>query len=228
MNKILCFYFFFILLSCSKKDNERAYVINDGKSLEKLFQLKSYKNQKKNKINDSIMHIKANNGSFFLEGDLDSKLNMKTGIWTLTNNSDSRKIEIDYMIFGKKDGHQNQIIFSDNGKIDSSASKFYTSKIINKNDSQKLILSFFSPQNSRYTFEKATIKYFIGNNKKNILKDSIILQDSKGIYRTKINYNFKKGDEIFGYFSEYTISNEISNDSVKLGNNTMYFHKKFE
>ncbi len=47
--------------------------------------------------------------------------------------------------------------------------------------------------------------------------------------RDKIPLEYKKGDEIIGYFSEY-ISQSVKKkeDSVYLANNTIYFYKKVE
>ena len=53
------------IFSCQKKELNNVYEISDNKSLEELFSLKNYKTQRKQKINDSILHISGTNGAFF-------------------------------------------------------------------------------------------------------------------------------------------------------------------
>ncbi len=214
--------------SCKKKAFDDVYKISDNKSLEELFSLKNYKTQKKNKINDSVLHILATNGAFFLEGDFNTKFSEKTGFWTLTNKNDSKKIEIDYIVFAKNDVHKNQIIFSNNGIIDSVNSKFYNLFWKSENGKRTLYLNFYSPRNESELFASASIRYFIGRDKKKIIEDSFVLKNGDGIYREKVDYDFKKGDKISGYFSEFVNIKKETKDSVFIGNNTIYFHKKVE
>lgn len=235
MNKFLfLFGIFFLVFSCKKTKHEKAYTITDKKSLEKLFQLKNYKNQEKIKINDSTIHIKADNGRFFLEGNMNSKLNERTGIWSLTNKTNLQKIEIDYIAFGKKDVHRNQILFfNDKGILDSLTSKFYISEIKNDKNKKYLELKFFSTRNPKERFAKASVHYSIIRDHKEIMIDSISLKDGNGRYKTKVDFDFKPKDRISGYFSEFTTS-QIEDDSRKIGdsvtiaigNSTIYFREK--
>lgn len=214
------------IFSCQKKELNNVYEISDNKSLEELFSLKNYKTQKKQKINDSILHISGANGAFFLEGDFNTKLSEKTGFWALTNKNDSKKIEIDYLVFEKNNVHRNQVIFSDKGIIDTLKSKFYHIEWKVEKGVKIIKLNFYSPRNKEEKFMRADLNYFISNNGKKIKKS--LMDNNNGKYEIKIPLEYKKGDEIIGYFSEYINQSVKKEDSVYLANNTIYFYKKFE
>ena len=217
-----------MIISCQEKE-VRTKVINNIGDIEEMFQLKKYKNQKKKKINDSINHITATDGSFILNGDFNIKTNTKTGIWSLKNKTDSKEIQIDYVIFGKNDVFKNQIIFKENNKIDSSTSKFY--KVRNKT-SKELVLNFFSPKTKDEIFKVAKIQYFILRKSKEIKIDSVHynnMEMKEGKYLINIKYNFEKGDIVKGYFGEnVALKNPKNKDSIFVGDNTIYFKEKFE
>ena len=214
------------IFSCQKKELNNVYEISDNKSLEELFSLKNYKTQRKQKINDSILHISGTNGIFFLEGNFNTKLSEKTGFWTLTNKNDSKKIEIDYLVFEKNNIHRNQVIFSDKGIIDTLKSKFYHIEWKVENGVKIMKLNFYSPRNKEEKFMRADLNYFISNNGKKIKKS--LMENNNGKYEIKIPMEYKKGDEIIGYFSEYISQSVKKEDSVYLANNTIYFYKKVE
>jgi hypothetical protein len=214
------------IFSCQKKELNNVYEIPDNKSLEELFSLKNYNTQRKQKINDSILHISGTNGAFFLEGNFNTKLSEKTGLWTLTNKNDSKKIEIDYLVFEKNNVHRNQVIFSDKGIIDTLKSKFYHIEWKVENGVKIMKLNFYSPRNKEEKFMRADLNYFISNNGKKIKKS--LMENNNGKYEIKIPLEYKKGDEIIGYFSEYISQSVKKEDSVYLANNTIYFYKKVE
>lgn len=216
------------VISCEKKQ-ERVKIIKNVGDIEEMFQLKNYKQEVKLKTNDSINRITATDGNFILTGDFDTKKNAKTGIWSLKNTTDTKEIQIDYIIFGKKDVFKNQIIFKEHNKIDSSLSKFY---IIKNKTLKELELNFFSPKTKDEISKEAKIWYTILRNSKEIKKDSILYKNMKmkeGKYHINIEYDFKKGDKVKGYFSEYVLLTSPKNkDSITVGNNTIYFKEKFE
>ena len=214
------------IFSCQKKELNNVYEISDNKSLEELFSLKNYKTQRKQKINDSILHISGTNGTFFLEGNFNTKLSEKTGFWTLTNKNASKNIEIDYLVFEKNNIHRNQVIFSDKGIIDTLKSKFYDIEWKVENGVKIMKLNFYSPRNKEEKFMRADLNYFISNNGKKIKKS--LMENNNGKYEIKIPLEYKKGDEIIGYFSEYISQSVKKEDSVYLANNTIYFYKKVE
>lgn len=226
--KNLCLFLIALLsiFSCQKKELNNVYEISDNKSLEELFSLKNYKTQKKQKINDSILHISGANGAFFLEGNFNTKLSEKTGFWALTNKNDSKKIEIDYLVFEKNNVHRNQVIFSDKGIIDTLKSKFYHIEWKVEKGVKIIKLNFYSPRNKEEKFMRADLNYFISNNGKKIKKS--LMDNNNGKYEIKIPLEYKQGDEIIGYFSEYINQSVKKEDSVYLANNTIYFYKKFE
>jgi hypothetical protein len=214
------------LISCSKKQ-ETVKVIKNVSDLNELFQLKNYRTQVRMKVNDSIDHITAQWHNFTLTGDFDTKMNNRTGIWTLKNNQDSKEVQIDYLIFSKNNVFKNQIIFKENNKIDSSTSKFYLTK---SKTPKELILKFFSPKMKDELSKEAKIGYRIYRGSKRIKEDSITYKDIKeGKYLTKINFTFKKGDNVLGAFSEFVTSKSPrSKDSLIMGNNSIYFREKIE
>jgi len=221
---LLCF----IISSCQKKV-VKTKVLHDFNDINELFQLKNYKKQWKKKINDSITHITAQQDYFILSGDFDTKNNVKKGIWSLKNKTDSKEIQIDYIVFGKNDFFENQIIFKEHGKIDSSNSKFY----FIKNKTQKeLLYKFFSPVMKDEVYKEAKIIYTIYRNRKEIKIDSVVyknMQMKKGNYLGDLRFEFKKGDHVSGYFTEYVSSKpNTKSDSIFLGSNSIYFIEKFE
>lgn len=201
-------------------------MIKNISDLNELFQLKNYKTQIKMKVNDSIDHITAQWDNFTLAGELDTKMNAKTGIWRLKNKTDTKEIQIDYIIFDKNDVFKNQIIFKEHNKIDSSASKFF---IIKNKTENELAMKFFSPSMRDEISKKAKIIYTIHRNRKKIKTDSIVYENIKeGKYFTNIKYDFKKGDDVSGYFSEIAMAKSpTGKDSLTMGNNSMYFIEKF-
>ncbi|WP_143884205.1 hypothetical protein [Chryseobacterium binzhouense] len=216
----------FFIISCQKKAVE-AKVINDMGNIEEMFQLKNYKNQWKKKINDSVTRITAHTGYFILSGDFDRKNNTKTGIWSLKNKTDSKEIQIDYIVFGKNDFFKNQIIFKEHGKIDSSHSKFY---LVENKTYKGLLYKFFSPEIKNEIYKEAKVIYTIYRDRKEIKIDSFVYKNVKeGKYFADIKYGFKKGDHISGYFSEIVSAKDPKRkDSLILGNNSIYFIEKFE
>lgn len=227
MRQFLIFLLFsLVITSCQKKD-VKVKVIKNIKDVEEMFQLKNYKTQVRMASNDSTDHITAQLGDFTLSGDIDTKLNCKTGIWSLKNRTDSKEIQIDYIAFDKNDVFKNQIVFKEHNKIDSSASKFYITK--DKNP-KELVLKFFSPKMKDELSKEAKVGYRIYRGSKRIKDDSIIYKDAKeGKYLSKINFTFKKGDKIVGSFSEFVTSKSSrSKDSLIMGNNTIYFIEKIE
>ncbi|MDF2932482.1 MAG: hypothetical protein K0R36_1813 [Chryseobacterium sp.] len=219
---LLCF----IISSCEKKEF-KAKVLHSFNDVDEMFQLKRYKNQWKKKINDSVTHITAQQDYFILSGDFDTKNNAKTGIWSLTNKTDSKEIQIDYIVFDKNDVFKNQIIFKEHGKIDFSNSKFY---LIENKTNKGLLFKFFSPEMRDEISKDAKVVYTIRRNRKEIKTDSIVYKNSKvGRYLAEIKYDFNKGDDISGYFSEIvTAKDSKSKDSLVMGNNSIYFIEKFE
>lgn len=212
-------------MSCSKKE-VKTKVIKNVTDLNELFQLKNYKTQIRMKTNDSIDHITAQLHNFTLTGDFDTKMNNKTGIWVLKNKSDSKEIQIDYLIFSKNDVFKNQIIFKEHNKIDSAASKFFITK---SKSFKELSIKFFSPEMKDEISKKAKVIYTIHQNRKEIKTDSIVYENVKGgKYLANIKYNFKRGDDVAGYFSEVAVTKSPKNkDSLMMGNNSIYFIEKF-
>ena len=219
---LLCF----IISSCQKKEL-KTKVLHSFNDVDEMFQLKHYKNQWKKKINDSVTHITAQQDYFILSGDFDTKNNAKTGIWSLTNKTDSKEIQIDYIVFGKNDVFKNQIIFKEHGKIDSSNSKFY---LIENKTQKGLSYMFFSPKMKDEVYKEAKIIYTIYRNKKEIKIDSVVYKNVKeGKYLADVKCDFKKGDHISGYFSEIVSAKDPKRkDSLILGNNSIYFIERFE
>lgn len=214
------------LISCSKKQN-KVKVIKKVADLNELFQLKNYKTQVRMKVNDSIDHITAQLDNFTLMGDFDTKMNNRTGIWTLKNQQDSKEVQIDYIIFGKNDVFKNQIIFRKHDKVDSANSKFF---IVKNKTEKELTMKFFSPSDKNEISKKAKVIYTIHRNRKEIKTDSIVYGNIReGKYLANIKYDFEKGDDVAGYFSEFVmIKNPQIKDSVLMGNNSIYFIEKFE
>jgi hypothetical protein len=204
-----------------------AKVISDMGDIEEMFQWKNYKNQWKKKINDSITHITAQQDYFLLSGDFDTKNNAKKGIWKLKNQTDSKEIQIDYIVFGKNDAFENQFIFKEHGKIDSSNSKFY---LVENKNLQGLSYKFFSPKMKNEISKEAEVVYTIYRNRKEIKTDSVVYKNvEEGKYLADIKYDFLKGDHISGYFSEIVSATDPKRkDSLILGNNSIYFIEKFE
>lgn len=230
MKKYLLFCLFcFLLPSCQKKNviEKNAKVIKSTEDLKELFQLKNYKNIVKKIINDSITHITAEHNYIKLNGDFNTKKNSKTGVWSLTNKTDSKEIQIDYVIFGKNDDFENQIIFKEHGKIDSGISKFF---IVQHKSLQRLKLKFFSPEIKNEISKEATIKYRVYRKKKVINEDSIIYRNSKtGQYLADIKFDLKKGDYITGYLTELVrLGANKKKDSLFMGENSMYFIEDFD
>ena len=219
----------FLLPSCQKKNviEKTAKVIESTEDLKELFQLKNYKNIVKKVVNDSITHIKAEHNYIKLNGDFNTKKNTKTGIWSLTNTTDSKEIQIDYVIFGKNDFFENQMIFKEYGKIDSSISKFY---LIKHKSLQNLKLKFFSPESKNEISKEAKVRYLVYRKRKVIKEDSITYKNSKsGKYLAEIKFNFKKGDYITGYLSEISVMEKSKmKDSIFMGNNSIYFIEDFD
>ena len=214
------------IISCEKKQ-ERVKVIKNVTDINEMFQLKNYKSEVRMNINDSITRITAKQDYFILTGDFNTKMNTKTGIWSLKNRTNSKEIQLDYIIFGKNDVFKNQIIFKEHNKIDSSRSKFF---IIKDKSFKDLSIKFFSPEMKDAISKKAKVIYTIHRNRKEIKTDSIVYKNTKeGKYLASIKYDFKKGDDVAGYFSEIAISKSPkSKDSLILGNNSIYFIERFE
>lgn len=214
-----------MLLSCSKKQ-DRARVIKNVGDVENMFQLKNYKTQVKKKINDSITHIRAEQDYFILTGDFNTKMNTKTGIWSLKNKTDTKEIQVDYIIFDRDDVFKNQIIFKEHNKIDSSTSKFY---IVKDKSLKSVQLKFFSPKIQEELSKEAKVMYTIHRNRKVVKTDSIVYKNVReGKYLADIKYNFKKGDDVSGYFSEIVMAKSPNNkDSLIMGNNSIYFIERF-
>lgn len=213
-------------LSCSEKREK----VKNFSDIEEMFQLKNYQNKKEKIINDSITNYIAKREDFILTGDFNTKLNVKTGKWSLKNVKDLQEVTIDYIAFGKNDTFKNQIIFkARNQKIDTAKSKFYITKTKNP---QELVLVFFSPKLDNEIRKEAKIKYIIFRNSKELKIDSLSyknMHNKVGKYLAKIKYDFNKGDRISGYFSELVSSNQSSKtDSIFLGSNSIYFKEKFE
>lgn len=213
------------LISCSKK-HEIVKEINSFSDVNELFQLKNYKTQIKMYVNDSTDHVTAQWDNFILTGNLDTKMNAKTGIWNLKNKINTKEIQIDYIAFDKNDVFKNQIIFKEHNKIDSSVSKFF---IIKNKTENELAMKFFSPSMRDEISKRAKIIYTIHQNRKEIKTDSIVYDNLKGgKYSAVIKYNFKKGDDVSGYFSEIVMAKSpMDKDSLTMGNNSMYFIEKF-
>ena len=177
-------------------------------------------------VNDSIDHITAQWHNFTLVGDFNTKMNNKTGIWTLKNRQDSKEVQIDYLIFDKNDVFKNQLIFKENNKIDSSVSKFY----VKEKTAKELKFNFFSPKVKNEVSKEAKIRYIIFRNSKEIKKDSVLYKNMKmkeGKYLINIKYDFKKGDIVKGYFGEIVLLSPKNKDSIVIGDNTIYFKEKF-
>lgn len=227
MKIFLNFLFVCLIISSCQKKKVETKVLHSFDDVNEMFELKNYENQSKNKINDSITQITANKDYFILKGDFDTRNNAKTGIWSLTNKTDSKEIQIDYIILGKNDVFKNQIIFKEHGKIDSANSKFY---LVENKSLQGLSYKFFSPEMKSEISKEAKIIYTIYRNKKEIKIDSVVYKNAKrGKYFTDIRYDFKRGDHLAGYFSEIVSAQDPkSKDSTILGNNSIYFIEKFE
>lgn len=214
-----------MIIACSKEQG-KTKVIKNISDLNELFHLKNYKTQVRLKVNDSIDHITAQWHNFTLTGDFDTKMNNRTGIWTLKNSTNSKEILIDYLIFDKKDVFKNQIIFKEYNKIDSSVSKFY----VKQKTAKELVMNFFSPKVKDEIYKEAKIRYLILRNSKEIKKDSIIYKNMKmkeGKYLINIKYDFKKDDIVKGYFGETVLLNGKNKDSIVMGDNTIYFIERF-
>jgi len=123
MKRFVIFLLFSLMVISCSKEQGKTKVIKNISDLNELFHLKNYKTQVRMKVNDSIDHITAQWHNFTLAGDFDTKMNNRTGIWTLKNKLDSKEVLIDYIIFSKGDAFKNQIIFKEHNKIDSSKSK---------------------------------------------------------------------------------------------------------
>ncbi|AZB27834.1 hypothetical protein EB354_00230 [Chryseobacterium balustinum] len=218
--------FSFIIISCQKKEIRTKVIKNTG-DIEEMFRLKNYKQEVKLMINDSINRITATNGHFILTGDFNTKTNTRTGIWSLKNKVDSKEIQIDYIVLGKNNVFENQIIFKEHGKIDSSNSKFY---LVENKTLQGLSYKFFSPEMKNEISKEAKVIYTIYRNRKEIKIDSVVYKNVKeGKYFADVKYDFKKGDHISGYFSEIVTARDPRiKDSLLLGNNSIYFIEKFE
>ncbi|WP_123920674.1 hypothetical protein [Chryseobacterium balustinum] len=227
MKKFVMFLLFsFIIISCQKKEIRTKVIKNTG-DIEEMFRLKNYKQEVKLMINDSINRITATNGHFILTGDFNTKTNTRTGIWSLKNKVDSKEIQIDYIVLGKNNVFENQIIFKEHGKIDSSNSKFY---LVENKTLQGLSYKFFSPEMKNEISKEAKVIYTIYRNRKEIKIDSVVYKNVKeGKYFADVKYDFKKGDHISGYFSEIVTARDPRiKDSLLLGNNSIYFIEKFE
>jgi len=214
------------VISCEKK-RERVKVIKNITDVDEMFQLKNYKTQVKMAVNDSIDHVTAHLENLTLTGDFNTKMNSKTGIWTVKNSMDSKVIQIDYLVFSKNDIFKNQIIFKDHNKIDSSVSKFY---VLKDKTPKKLVLYFFSPKMKDMLTNNTKVAYRIYRDSKKIKTDSIVYKNVKdGKYFAYIKYDFKKGDRIKGYFSDFAmLKNPKNKDSLLVGDNTIYFRESFE
>lgn len=229
MKKFVIFLLFsFIIISCQKKEI-RTKVIKNAGDIEEMFRLKNYKQEVKLMINDSINSITATNGHFILTGDFNTKTNTRTGIWSLKNKVDSKEIQIDYIVLGKNDVFKNQIIFKEHGKIDSVNSKFY---LVENKTLQGLSYKFFSPEMKNEISKEAKVIYTVYRNRKEIKKDSVVyknMQMKQGKYLADLRFEFKKGDHVSGYFTEYVSSKpDTKGDSILLGSNSIYFIEKFE
>ncbi|WP_426275890.1 hypothetical protein ACN9MN_14080 [Chryseobacterium sp. S-02] len=224
MKKIIIFLLLSILVTSCKEKQEKVENFSD---IQEMFQLKYYKNQEKIKLNDSIVHFIARRADFVLRGDFNTKLNSKTGIWSLKNIKDFQEVQIDYLALSKNDVFENQVIFKAGNKIDSAKSKFF---IIENKTKKELVMKFFSPSDRNEISKQAKVIYTIYRNRKDIKTDSIVFGNIReGKYITNIKYDFKKGDDVSGYFSEFVmIKNPKIKDSVLMGNNSIYFIEKFE
>lgn len=213
----------FMTFSCEVK-REKVKSFSD---IEEMFQLKNYQNQSKQVINDSIVHYIAKRQDFILTGNFNTRINSKTGTWHLKNVKDFQEVQIDYLAFGKNDVFKNQIIFrAANKKIDSAKSKFF---IIKEKNKKEVILKFFSPEGKDELSKKAKVMYTILRDSKELKNDSIVYQNiEEGKYLAHIKYDFKKGDKIRGYFSEYVMLKSSKKDTIVVGNNTIYFREKIE
>ncbi|MFP3599338.1 hypothetical protein [Chryseobacterium sp. SIMBA_029] len=225
-NFIIFLLFSLTVISCEKKQ-ERVKIIKNITDVDEMFQLKNYKTQVRIKVNDSIDRVTAHLDNLTLTGNFSTKMDSKTGIWTVTNSTNSKIIQIDYLVFSKNDIFKNQVIFKEHNKIDSSVSKFYVLKDKNLN---KLILYFFSPKMKDMLSNNTKVAYRIYRGSKKIKTDSIVYKNIKnGKYFAYIKYDFKKGDKIKGYFSDFALlKNPKSKDSLLVGDNTIYFREKIE
>lgn len=225
MKKIAVFLLLnFLAPSCLEKREK----VKNFSDIEEMFQLKNYQNKKSKIINDSITHFIAEREDFILTGDFNTKLNTKTGIWSLKNIKDFQEVQIDYLALGKNDVFKNQIIFkAPNQKIDTAKSKFY---LIENKTRKGLLYSFFSPEMENEISKEAKVIYTIYRNRKEIKIDSVVYKNVKeGKYFADVKYDFKKGDHISGYFSEIVTARDPRiKDSLLLGNNSIYFIEKFE
>lgn len=122
---------------------------------------------------------------------------------------------------------ENQVIFKAGNKIDSAKSKFF---IIKNKTNKELVMKFFSPSDRNEISKNAKVIYTIHRNRKEIKTDSIVYGNIReGKYLANIKYDFEKGDDVAGYFSEFVmIKNPQIKDSVLMGNNSIYFIEKFE
>jgi len=224
MKKIIIFLLLGILVVSCKEKREKVKNFSD---INEMFQLKNYRDQEKLILNDSIVHFIAKRDDFILRGDFNTKLNSKTGIWSLKNIKDFQEVQIDYLAFNKDDLFENQVIFKAGNKIDSAKSKFF---IIKNKTKKELVMKFFSPSNRNEISKNAKVIYTIHRNRKEIKTDSIVYGNIReGKYLANIKYDFEKGDDVAGYFSEFVmIKNPQIKDSVLMGNNSIYFVEKFE
>lgn len=213
-----------ILVASCKEKREKVKNFSD---IKEMFQLKNYRDQEKLILNDSIVHFIAKREDFILRGDFNTKLNSKTGIWSLKNIKDFQEVQIDYLAFNKDDLFENQVIFKAGNKIDSAKSKFF---IIKNKTNKELVMKFFSPSDRNEISKNAKVIYTIHRNRKEIKTDSIVYGNIReGKYLANIKYDFEKGDDVAGYFSEFVmIKNPQIKDSVLMGNNSIYFIEKFE
>ncbi|TZF92554.1 hypothetical protein FW781_21195 [Chryseobacterium panacisoli] len=226
MKRFVIFLLFSLMVTSCSKEQGKTKVIKNISDLNELFHLKNYKTQVRMKVNDSIDHITAQWHNFTLAGDFDTKMNNRTGIWTLKNKLDSKEVLIDYIIFSKGDAFKNQIIFKEHNKIDSSKSKFYIAK---EKSFKHILLKFFSPKIEEEVSKEAKIGYRILRGSKVLKDDSLTYKNKKdGIYLTNIKFDFQKGDKLAGAFSEFVMAkNPKSKDSLIMGNNSIYFIERF-
>ncbi|WP_185289858.1 hypothetical protein [Chryseobacterium lactis] len=226
MKRFITFLLFSLMITSCSKEQEKTKIIKNISDLNELFHLKNYKTQVRLKVNDSTDHITAQWHNFTLAGDFDTKMNNRTGIWTLKNKLDSKEVLIDYIIFSKDNVFKNQIIFKEHNKIDSSKSKFYITK---EKSFKHILLKFFSPKIEEEVSKEAKVGYRILRGSKVLKDDSLTYKNNKdGIYLTNIKFDFQKGDKLAGAFSEFVMAKSPrSKDSLIMGNNSIYFIERF-